>query len=419
MKKKLWQSVVIQMFIAWLLVVILPAVFMWHERIIQWDFLPTDINSMLAMSTCIFIVTYLLHKISIFPGQRSYIYIFPVWLFTLVGIGAIFLIFRWGYAIYFTAVSILLGIFFSFISISISKTLFKQNIAYVPLGRCKSFFTIRDVNWFKLDKPDIYTLPQNIKIDAIVADLSSSELTDEWQNFLAKQTLSGIAVLNNLQVHESLTGRSPIQHLYENNLGSLLPSRSYLVFKQLFETIIVIISLPVILPIMCITYVLVSVESKGNAIFIQERMGQGGKTFHMYKFRSMVIDAEKHGEKAADINDSRVTPIGRFIRKTRIDELPQIINVLKGEMSLIGPRPEQRSMIERSERSIPFYSYRHIVKPGMTGWAQVMQGYTVTSDEYQLKTQYDFYYIKHFSFTLDMLIVIKTAQILFTGFGAR
>lgn len=419
MKKKLWQSVVIQMFIAWLLVVILPAVFMWHERIIQWDFLPTDINSMLAMSTCIFIVTYLLHKISIFPGQRSYIYIFPVWLFTLVGIGAIFLIFRWGYAIYFTAVSILLGIFFSFISISISKTLFKQNIAYVPLGRCKSFFTIHDVNWFKLDKPDIYTLPQNIKIDAIVADLSSSELTDEWQNFLAKQTLSGIAVLNNLQVHESLTGRSPIQHLYENNLGSLLPSQSYLVFKQLFETIIVIISLPVILPIMCITYVLVSVESKGNAIFIQERMGQGGKTFHMYKFRSMIIDAEKHGEKAADINDSRVTPIGRFIRKTRIDELPQIINVLKGEMSLIGPRPEQKSMIERSERSIPFYSYRHIVKPGMTGWAQVMQGYTATNAEYELKTQYDFYYIKHFSFTLDMLIVIKTAQIIFNGFGAR
>ena len=176
---------------------------------------------------------------------------------------------------------------------------------------------------------------------------------------------------------------------------------------------------PIVLPICLLTALAIRLESSGKVIFVQERVGQGGKLFKIYKFRSMTTDAEKHGAKLAQQNDARVTKVGKFIRKTRIDELPQFINVLKGEMSLIGPRPEQLSFVKTFEKSIPFYNYRHIVKPGISGWAQVTQGYAGNEDETALKIQYDFFYIKNISLMLDILIVIKTIQTMLTGFGAR
>ena len=115
----------------------------------------------------------------------------------------------------------------------------------------------------------------------------------------------------------------------------------------------------------------------------------------------------------------RITRVGKFIRKTRLDEIPQFINVLKGEMSLIGPRPEQRAFVTQFEKDMPFYAYRHVVKPGITGWAQVVQGYAADADDTQVKIAYDFYYIKHFSYWLDLLIVLKTIRTILTGFGAR
>ena len=121
----------------------------------------------------------------------------------------------------------------------------------------------------------------------------------------------------------------------------------------------------------------------------------------------------------ASTNDMRVTRIGKFIRKTRIDELPQFFNVLKGNMSLIGPRPEQKVFVDQFEQEIPFYNYRHIVKPGITGWAQVTHGYAGDADETRVKIEHDFYYIKHISFSLDILIVFKTIKTMLTGFGAR
>ena len=168
-----------------------------------------------------------------------------------------------------------------------------------------------------------------------------------------------------------------------------------------------------------LTAIAIRLESPGKVIFVQERVGQGGRLFKIYKFRSMRFDAEKHGAQLAQQNDARITRVGKFIRKTRIDELPQFINVLKGDMSLIGPRPEQLGFVKEFEKTIPFYNYRHIVKPGISGWAQVTQGYASNEDETALKVQYDFYYIKHISFALDVLIVLKTIQTMLTGFGAR
>lgn len=133
----------------------------------------------------------------------------------------------------------------------------------------------------------------------------------------------------------------------------------------------------------------------------------------------MCKDSEKDGAKFASASDMRVTRIGKFIRKTRIDELPQFFNVLKGDMALIGPRPEQKAFVEKFQEIIPFYDYRHIVKPGITGWAQVVHGYAADADETQVKIEHDFYYIKNFSFGLDFLIIIKTIYTLATGFGAR
>ena len=130
-------------------------------------------------------------------------------------------------------------------------------------------------------------------------------------------------------------------------------------------------------------------------------------------------DSEKHGAQMASANDMRVTRVGKFIRKTRIDELPQFFNVLKGDMSLIGPRPEQKVFVDQFEQEIPFYNYRHIVKPGITGWAQVTHGYAGDADETRVKIEHDFYYIKHISFSLDILIVFKTVKTMLTGFGAR
>ena len=154
-------------------------------------------------------------------------------------------------------------------------------------------------------------------------------------------------------------------------------------------------------------------------MFIQNRVGKGNKDFRIYKFRSMSKDSEAAGAQFAQCGDMRVTRVGKVIRKLRIDELPQFFNVLKGDMSLIGPRPEQRTFVDQFEREIPFYMYRHIVRPGISGWAQVVHGYAADTDDTRIKIEHDFYYIKHFSLWLDVLIVFKTIKTILTGFGAR
>ena len=189
--------------------------------------------------------------------------------------------------------------------------------------------------------------------------------------------------------------------------------------KRLLDILCVLAALPFALPLMLLTAIAIRLESAGSVLFVQNRVGQGGREFKIYKFRSMRTDSEQNGAQLAQVGDSRITRVGSFIRKTRLDELPQFFNILKGDMSLIGPRPEQKVFVEQFEKSIPFYQYRHIVKPGLSGWAQVTQGYAGNTDETQVKIEHDFYYIKHFSFSLDVLIMFKTVKIILTGFGAR
>jgi sugar transferase (PEP-CTERM system associated) len=170
-------------------------------------------------------------------------------------------------------------------------------------------------------------------------------------------------------------------------------------------------------PFMVLTAIAVRLESPGDALFSQVRTGKDGRSFVIYKFRSMRNDAEKDGAKWAVQNDARVTRVGRFIRLTRLDELPQLFNVFKGEMSFIGPRPERPEFNVNLETEIPFYNLRHLVNPGITGWAQVLYPYGASIDDSREKLQYELYYIKNYSLFMDLQIVLKTIGVVVMGRG--
>jgi len=175
------------------------------------------------------------------------------------------------------------------------------------------------------------------------------------------------------------------------------------------------------LPIMLVTILAIWLESglKGSILYRQERVGLNGRTFQLLKFRSMVENAEKGGAVWAQQNDSRVTKVGRFIRKTRIDELPQLFNVLKGEMSMVGPRPERPQFVCELTEKIPFYNLRHYVMPGVTGWAQICFPYGASVDDARRKLEYELYYIKNYSVFLDIVILLQTVSVVLLGKGAR
>ncbi len=186
--------------------------------------------------------------------------------------------------------------------------------------------------------------------------------------------------------------------------------------KSSIEFIFSLLLLIIAVPICFLACIAIYVELRVNPIYTQKRVGLNGRVFKIYKLRSMYIDAEKDGPKWASENDERITKVGRIIRKTRIDELPQLINILKRDMSFIGPRPERPEFIKEFIKYIPDFNDRLLVKPGITGWAQVNGGYSLTPKE---KLEFDKYYIKNRGFKLDLLILIKTIIVIFTRHGAR
>ena len=186
--------------------------------------------------------------------------------------------------------------------------------------------------------------------------------------------------------------------------------------KNSIEFIFCLILLMLAVPICILACIAIYVELRVNPIYTQKRVGLNGRVFKIYKLRSMYIDAEKDGPKWASENDERITKVGRIIRKTRIDELPQLVNILKCDMSFIGPRPERPELIKEFLKSIPDFNDRLLVKPGITGWAQVNGGYSLTPKE---KLEFDKYYIQNRGFKLDLLILLKTIIVIFTRHGAR
>jgi len=190
----------------------------------------------------------------------------------------------------------------------------------------------------------------------------------------------------------------------------------YLYIKRAYDIFLATVGLIMALPIVLFFTILIVIESPGSPFYVQERLGKNGKRFKMVKLRSMRMDAEKDGAKWAVVNDPRITKVGAFIRKTRIDELPQLVSVLKGDMSIVGPRPERPFFTAKFKKEIKGFENRLLVKPGLTGLAQVSGGYDISPKE---KLQYDLAYIQNLTFSLEVKIILKTFKVIFTGEGAR
>lgn len=234
---------------------------------------------------------------------------------------------------------------------------------------------------------------------------------------LASLKLHHIRLYSVAAITELMTGRKHPEVL-SNPLWQPDGNPAYDTFKRLLDVLIVLITSPGWIPLGMLTALLVKLDSPGPALFSQIRTGLHGQPFRIWKFRTMVVQSDQ-AAKFAQTNDRRITRIGQFMRKSRLDEIPQLINVLLGQMSLIGPRPEQHSFVNDFAIRIPSYPYRHLVRPGITGWAQVMQGYAASEEETTVKLSYDLYYVSHYSLALDLLIVAKTIKTMLTGFGAR
>ena len=265
---------------------------------------------------------------------------------------------------------------------------------------------------------------QTAKIQAIVADFTSDGMQSELLKWLLKRKLDGIIVCDMYQLYEQLTGKIPVKHindvwlLREPFLG-LMRDNYYIKVKRIIDVIIAVIGLILAMPVLAIVALAIKLDSKGPVLYRQDRVGLNEKIFRLIKLRSMRQDAESTAPKWADKGDPRVTRVGRFIRKFRIDEIPQLWNVIRGDMSIVGPRPERPEFVDQLKSCIPYYSLRHTVKPGMTGWAQVNYRYAASIDETVEKLQYDLFYIKHISFMLDLRIMLKTIRVLICGIGAR
>ena len=254
--------------------------------------------------------------------------------------------------------------------------------------------------------------------------LPDAPIDEEIAETLLQAKLHGQMIVDVRSFCEHMVHRLPVSQISSEWLlteeGFSLNTRgSLLRMKRVLDLCAAFILLVCTSPIMLLAALAVRLESPGPVIYSQRRVGLFGKTFTVFKFRSMRNDAEKNGAVWAMKSDPRVTKVGKFIRKTRIDELPQLWNVLKGEMSLIGPRPERPEFVEELEKEIPFYSLRHAVKPGVTGWAQVCYPYGSSVDDSRRKLEYDLYYAKNMSLLLDIKIVLKTIGVILFPKGAR
>ena len=269
---------------------------------------------------------------------------------------------------------------------------------------------------------EIVEMYKTKKFDVLV-DFTDKLLGDpKLTGKLLQYKLEGLQYYNYLEFYETYENKLPISHLspkwfLENTGFEIYHNNFNLKAKRLLDLFFAMLIGIFAAPVIILAAIIVKLESKGPIFFIQERIGEGNRKFNIVKFRSMTTDAEKDGPQWASKNDNRVTKFGKIMRATRIDELPQLWNVLRGEMSFVGPRPEREFFIQQLEKEIPYYNLRHTVKPGLTGWAQVMYPYGASVEDAYRKLQYDLYYIKHHSIPFDVKVLLKTVTIVIFGKG--
>ena len=271
------------------------------------------------------------------------------------------------------------------------------------------------------DCQQISSICKEVNVDRIIVALDERRRKLPIEQLLFCR-LKGIQVDDGMAFTEECAGKLSVEHLYPSSLifsnGYIKPAFLKKV-KRYSDVVASAAALFFSFPFCLLISLAIKLDSRGPVFYRQERVGEDGKTFDLLKFRSMRIDAEENGPVWAKSNDERATRVGRMIRKLRLDEIPQMINVLRGEMSFVGPRPERPFFIEQLKEEIPFYFQRHIVKPGITGWAQIRYPYGASKEDALEKLKYDLYYIKHMSTFFDLMIILETIKIALVGKGAR
>lgn len=381
--------------------------------------LPANYNTWIGAIISLLIGHISYRRLQVFPGIAAGGYIFTSFSITFAALATVLILLRLDFSRLQFAISwVLTVLYFTFIHL---RFVARREIllGVIPGGSTDRLPAIPRAVWHPIAAPD-QQLP---KLHGVVADLRADH-SPAWDSRITDFALQGIPVYHVKEAIEQLSGKVEIEHLSENTLGSLNPNDFYIKAKAVMDGIIALTALIVLAPFLLGVALVIRQSSPGPALFKQQRTGFRARPFTVYKFRTMVVAPTTTESAARDKamtkpNDPRITPLGAILRKTRIDELPQLINIVKGEMSLIGPRPEAIALTQWYEKEIPFYHYRHIIKPGITGWAQVNQGHVTGVDEVNEKLHLDFYYVKNFSFWLDALIALRTVQTMITGHGAN
>ena len=262
--------------------------------------------------------------------------------------------------------------------------------------------------------------PQNLVNGETLAVDFRSVLSDRMAQFVASSDVAAQPVRSLLSVYEEHAGRLPLAHLAEGwELSTPVSRNVYAPLKRPIDTLLILITLPLWIVLTALIWITVKADSPGPGFYRQRRVGVGGSVFWLYKFRTMVDGAEPDGPRFAALSDDRLTRAGSFLRRTHLDEVPQLWNVLRGDMSLIGPRPERPEWTREYEQVIPFYAYRYLVRPGLSGWAQVQYGYADDEAAAIDKLTYDLYYVKHMSPWLDAGILGSSLWAVLSGFRPR
>lgn len=414
-RSRVWNALRVQLGGAWLLTTALPLcvlLAMYGRFLGGTPVIWAAVGNFLAA----WFSVHLVRSLSLYPGIRGVFFSFPAVLVSYSLTFSFFLLFRIDYSRTLLLSGALLALAWLYFAQFMAARGPRLRAGVVPFGEVSMLGELASLQIRPLAAPVLTK-----QFDILVADFRA-ELPDIWEAFLADCALAGLPVLHVKQLQESLTGKVQIDHLSENSFGSLIPFVAYLRLRRVVDFAGALVVGVLCLPIFLIAALAIKLDTPGPILFRQVRIGYRGKPFHIAKFRTMIAlrdESDARIDALTQENDPRVTRVGKILRRLRVDELPQILNILKGEMSWIGPRPEAEPLSLWYEKELPFYRYRHIVPPGITGWAQVNQGHVVELDEVMNKLHYDFYYIKNFSPWLDVLICMRTMTILVTGFGSR
>lgn len=357
-------------------------------------------------------------RLRLYPGSRRLAYVIPSFALSWALVGLVLLYTRMPYSVSQLAVGMVSALGLAVLLNMLSRTADLRPLSLIPSRRVDELLReLPHLNYQFCRSPADLEKTKS----AVVADLRT-DLPREWEQALARAALNGTPIYHVKQISESLTGKVQIEQLSENSFGTLAPNPAYVLIKSVIERVCAAAALIVLSPVLLIAAVAVRIETPGPAIFKQKRVGYRGHHFTIFKLRTMAVAQPSMSGLEADItvpNDPRITRLGRWLRDLRIDEIPQLANVVLGDMSIVGPRPETVKLSQWYEETLDFYPYRHVVLPGITGWAQVRQGHVASTEDVFHKLQYDFYYIKNYSLWLDIVIAVRTVGVMLKKMGAR